>query len=85
MPGSAAAMAMQQAATSASGNWKLDAEDGGGAGLALNSHSRVLLMAKLGESAGPYYSFYRIFDEKLLELIYLLQKKGNTRTLLVNY
>ena len=39
---------MQQA----SGNWKLDADDGGGAGLALNSHSRVMLMAKLGETAG---------------------------------
>ena len=55
MPGSAAAMAMQQA----SGNWKLDADDGGGSGLALNSHSRVMLMAKLGETAGSLviYSF----------------------------
>jgi RNA-binding protein 39 len=36
---------------SASGNWKLDSDDGG-AGMTLNAQSRVMLMAKLGEGAG---------------------------------
>lgn len=35
----------------ASGNWKLDADDAG-SGMILNSSSRVMLMAKLGEKAG---------------------------------
>eukprot|EP01039_Chlorochromonas_danica_P003843 gene3843-4197_t len=35
----------------ASGNWKLDADEGG-AGMSLNSQSRQMLMAKLGEKAG---------------------------------
>lgn len=35
----------------ASGNWKLDADDGG-AGLALNAHGRMMLMAKLAQNAG---------------------------------
>jgi RNA-binding protein 39 len=34
-----------------SGNWKLDADEGG-AGMALNSTSRMALMAKLGANAG---------------------------------
>jgi RNA-binding protein 39 len=34
-----------------SGNWKLDADEGG-AGMALNSTSRIALMAKLGANAG---------------------------------
>lgn len=35
----------------ATGNWKLDADEGG-AGMALNSQSRLQLMAKLGQGAG---------------------------------
>lgn len=34
----------------ASGNWKLD--DDGGTGIAMDSHSRAALMAKLGQAAG---------------------------------
>lgn len=35
----------------ASGNWKLDADEGG-AGLSLNAHGRMMLMAKLAQNAG---------------------------------
>lgn len=80
-------MAMQQA----SGNWKLDADDGGGAGLALNSHSRVMLMAKLGETAGLSELFLKflislvtvcISDHLLLLLLllnyYVCRDKGSS-------
>ncbi len=36
----------------ASGNWKLDTDEGDGQGFQLNSSSRAMLMAKLGQSAG---------------------------------
>lgn len=36
----------------ASANWKLDDDDGGGKGMQLNAQSRVSLMAKLGQAAG---------------------------------
>jgi RNA-binding protein 39 len=44
-------MAAPGSAGDVSGNWKLDADEGG-AGMALNSSSRMALMAKLGQSAG---------------------------------
>ena len=44
-------MGMMESTGTASANWKLD-DDDGGTGMQLNSSSRAMLMAKLGQAAG---------------------------------